>query len=188
MNLSRLKYLVDKSGYSIRDFCQKVGIKTPTYYKIIKDNDARSSIIEKMCIVLHVSPLEFFEVPVYGEKHSTVVLAEPQVEYLKKTDDIHMGKIIEDRLDKIGMTPAEFGRRIGTTRQNAVSILKRKSIEFHNAVKYNEILNPSGSEHWDIFEYFLRKKPDTIEEKYIRLLEEVNQLQHRTERKKRKNM
>jgi predicted transcriptional regulator len=178
MNLNRLKHYIDHSNYTIRTFCKEAGIKTPTLYKAIKDNDIRASVLEKMCILLKVSPAEFFNL---GEEmqervmFSKKVVSEPEAEYKKKLD-IHMGKIIEARLDEIGMTIAEFGRRIGTSRQNAQNMLKRKQIQLESAIQYNEILNPPNSKPWDIFEYFLRKKPESIEDKYSNLLEEHNKL------------
>ena len=41
---------------------------------------------------------------------------------------IHLGNLIAQQLIKVGMTKAEFGRRIGTSRQNVNTILKKQSI------------------------------------------------------------
>lgn len=187
MNLSKLKFYVDKSGYSVREFCQKSGIQTPTYYKFLKDNDIWAATLERMCELLKISPMEFFEL-----KTNTVdkieLLEESVVMYKRKNDDLHMGKLIEKRLDDINMTLAEFGRRIGTTRQNAKSIIERKNISLEHAIEYNEVLNPKGSEPWDIFEYFLRKKPETIQDKYVKLLEEINQMNAKSRKKKTKQL
>lgn len=176
MKLSRLKLHVDRSGYTIRNFCQLVGIKTPTYYKAINSNDIKASVLEKICILLNISPLEFFETNHYEEGGVMFMkVADINARYQKK-EEIHIGKIIESRLDEIGMNVAEFGRRIGTTRQNAKGILERKNITIDNAIIYNSVLNPPGSKPWDLFENFLRTKPQTIEDKYIQLLEEHNRL------------
>ena len=185
MNISKLKFYVDKSGMSIREICRKVNITNPTYYKAIRDNDIQASVLEKFCIILKVSPMEFFEIQTNGIDKIDM-LEESTVMYKRKTEDLHMGKLIEKRLDEINMTLAEFGRRIGTTRQNAKSILERKNITLEHAIEYNEVLNPKGSEPWDIFEYFLRKKPETIQDKYVRLLEDYNRLQVKTTRKNNK--
>ena len=40
-------------------------------------------------------------------------------------DDLHIGRAIELRLDAMGMTKAEFGRRIDTSRQNVNSLLRK---------------------------------------------------------------
>lgn len=185
MNLSKLKFYVEQSGYSVREFCQKSGIQTPTYYKFLKDNDIWAATLEKMCELLKISPIEFFEVKT-NSIDKIDMLEESTVMYKRKTEDLHMGKLIEKRLDEINMTLAEFGRRIGTTRQNAKSILERKNITLEHAIEYNEVLNPKGSEPWDIFEYFLRKKPETIQDKYVRLLEDYNRLQVKKTRKNSK--
>jgi len=188
MNLSRLKFYVDKSGYTIRTFCKEVGIKTPTYYKALKDNDIRSSVLEKMCILLAINPVEFFDKSKYDLKAEVEIASESKVLFFTKKTEIHMGKMIESRLDEVGMSVAEFGRRIGTTRQNAQNMLKRKHITWENALEYNEVLNPPGSVPWDIFEFFLRKKPDTIQEKYTRLLEEHHALLRKGLNKNRRKM
>lgn len=188
MNISKLKIYVDNSGMSIREICRKVNITNPTYYKALRDNDIQASILEKFCKILKVSPLEFFDVgnPVSTLKNTE--LNEPNEHYTTKIAEIHMGRLIEKRLDQIGMSLAEFGRRIGTTRQNAKSILQRKNITLEHAIVYNEVLNPSGSDPWDIFEYFLRKKPETVQDKYIRLLEEVNRMNDKMKKKKVKQL
>ena len=43
-------------------------------------------------------------------------------------EDLHMGQIIEKEINRVGMTKAEFGRRINTSRQNVNTILKKKDI------------------------------------------------------------
>lgn len=187
MDLSKLKYYVERSEYSVRDFCQKSGIKTPTYYKAIKDNDIRASVLETMCVLLKVDPTVFFDkIGVYSTGSHHTLLEEPAADYKTRAEELHIGRIIEARLNEIGMSIAEFGRIIGTTRQNAKSILQRKNITLEYAIEYNEALNPSGSSPWDIFEFFLREKPETVEEKYIRLLEEVNQRAAKTKSKKQR--
>lgn len=184
MNISRIKFHLDKSGFTVRDFCRMVGITNPTYYKALRDNDILASNLEKMCKILKVSPMEFFDNSGYTLQDSLVEeVKEDAVSYSKKKD-IHMGKAIEDRLDAIGMSVAEFGRRIGTTRQNAQNLLKRKHITIENLIQYNEVLNPPSSTPWDLFEMFLRKKPETIQDKYTHLLEEHNTLLRTTSNKK----
>lgn len=38
---------------------------------------------------------------------------------------LHMGNLIEKRLDELGMTKAELGRRLGTSRQNINALLRK---------------------------------------------------------------
>jgi transcriptional regulator with XRE-family HTH domain len=39
---------------------------------------------------------------------------------------LHIGRLIAQRLDELGMTRAELGRRIGTSRQNVNSLLNKR--------------------------------------------------------------
>lgn len=43
--------------------------------------------------------------------------------------EIHIGKLIEDRLKLVGQTKSEFARRIHKARQNVNDILTRRSID-----------------------------------------------------------
>ncbi len=176
MNISLLKFHREKSGITVRDLCRRVGITTPTYYKAINDNDIMASTLEKICKELKVSPMIFFDEKGYRIDEIIInELSESNVKY-NKNKETHIGNLIEKRLDEIGMSVAEFGRRIGTSRQNALGILKRKSITWEHALQYNDVLNPPGSSPWDLFQFFLLNKPETIEDKYMRLLEEYNRL------------
>jgi transcriptional regulator with XRE-family HTH domain len=38
---------------------------------------------------------------------------------------LHIGRLIAQRMDELGMTRAEFGRRVGTSRQNVNSLLRK---------------------------------------------------------------
>jgi Cro/C1-type HTH DNA-binding domain len=38
---------------------------------------------------------------------------------------LHLGELVDRRLDECGMTKAEFGRRIGTSRQNVNTLLRK---------------------------------------------------------------
>lgn len=186
MNISKIKFHLDKSGITVRDFCRMVGITNPTYYKALRDNDILASNLEKMCKILKVNPLEFFDLNyLTPENDIDIELKETIPQYSRKKVELHIGRIIEDRLDEIGMSVAEFGRRIGTTRQNAQNLLKRKQIQIDSAIEYNEILNPPGSKPWDIFQYFVRQKPETINDKYTRLLEEHTALLRKISKSKK---
>jgi hypothetical protein len=41
----------------------------------------------------------------------------------------HVGKLIDMELGRLGMTKAEFGRRLGTSRQNVNSLLKKEFLQ-----------------------------------------------------------
>ncbi len=40
--------------------------------------------------------------------------------------EMHLGNMIEQRLDELGMTKAELGRRLGTSRQNINALLRKQ--------------------------------------------------------------
>lgn len=46
-----------------------------------------------------------------------------------KLEEIHIGEEIRKKVQDIGLSDAEFGRRINTSRQNAQSIYERKSVD-----------------------------------------------------------
>ena len=43
-------------------------------------------------------------------------------------EDVHLGKIIDQEIRRIGMTKAEFARRINTSRQNVNTLLKKSDL------------------------------------------------------------
>jgi len=56
-------------------------------------------------------------------------------------NQIHIGKAIEQRLKTIGMTKAEFAKRIHCTRQNIYSIFERKELNTNLLRKISEVLD-----------------------------------------------
>lgn len=55
--------------------------------------------------------------------------------------EVHVGKLIKMRLDQLGMTKAEFARRINKSPQNIHDILNRESVDTKLLVKMSEVLN-----------------------------------------------
>lgn len=41
--------------------------------------------------------------------------------------NVHIGQVVEQRIIELGMTKAEFGRRMDTSRQNVNSLLRKKN-------------------------------------------------------------
>lgn len=41
---------------------------------------------------------------------------------------LHLGALVDRRLDESGMTKAEFGRRIGTSRQNVHTLIRKPTL------------------------------------------------------------
>jgi transcriptional regulator with XRE-family HTH domain len=55
--------------------------------------------------------------------------------------DKTLGQMIDDRLKVIGMTKAEFGRRINTSRQNVSLILRKESMDTKLLQKISVVLD-----------------------------------------------
>lgn len=53
----------------------------------------------------------------------------------------HIGKLIRARLEAVGMTKAEFARRIHTSRQNVNLILSRASVHTDLLYRISEVLD-----------------------------------------------
>lgn len=65
-----------------------------------------------------------------------------------KTNDIHIGELIKNKMDEIGMTSAELGRRIDTSRQNTARLLKLKSLDSEQLFKIGKALNYNFFKHY----------------------------------------
>ncbi|MCA6365027.1 MAG: helix-turn-helix transcriptional regulator [Bacteroidetes bacterium] len=61
---------------------------------------------------------------------------------------LHIGKIIRQHLEELGMTKSEFARRISTSPQNIYGIFKRKSIDTELLREISRTLN------YDFFQYY----------------------------------
>jgi transcriptional regulator with XRE-family HTH domain len=61
---------------------------------------------------------------------------------------VHIGKLIRERLEEIGMSKSEFSRRINTSPQNVYGIFKRKSIDTELLQQISEVLK------FDFFSYY----------------------------------
>ena len=69
----------------------------------------------------------------------------------------HLGELIEQRISDLGMTKAEFGRRIGISRQHVNSLLKKSSFDTLYLAQICNLLEE------DFFRHLTRTKP-VIEE------------------------
>ena len=58
-----------------------------------------------------------------------------------KKGDIHYGQEVKKRVEKRGMTIAEFGRRINRSRNAVYSIFNRKFIDIPLLRKISEVLD-----------------------------------------------
>jgi transcriptional regulator with XRE-family HTH domain len=58
----------------------------------------------------------------------------------KKAHHPHLGKLIAHRLEEIGMTKAEFARRISCSRQNVSILLGKESFDTKQLMRMGEVL------------------------------------------------
>lgn len=61
---------------------------------------------------------------------------------------LHIGKLIRQHLEELGMTKSEFARRISTSPQNIYGIFKRKSCDTELLRDISKVLN------FDFFQYY----------------------------------
>lgn len=61
---------------------------------------------------------------------------------------LHIGKLIRQHLEEVGMTKSEFARRISTSPQNIYGIFKRKSCDTELLRDISKVLN------FDFFQYY----------------------------------
>lgn len=60
---------------------------------------------------------------------------------MERSQRIHIGRIIEARINELRISKAEFARRIGTSKQNVNRILEKESMDTAVLTKYSEVLN-----------------------------------------------
>ncbi len=63
----------------------------------------------------------------------------------------HIGRLIEEKIREVGMTKAEFGRRINTSRQNVNTILRKEHLPADILAKASRILG------YNFFEEYVSK-------------------------------
>ena len=68
--------------------------------------------------------------------------------------DIHIGRLIEERINEVGMSKAEFGRRINTSRQNVNTLLRKSSLDTVMLSNISKVLN------YDFFKYYVNSGRD----------------------------
>lgn len=56
-------------------------------------------------------------------------------------EEIHIGKLIKMRLEQLGMTKAEFARRINKTPQNVHNMIGRESLDTNLLRNISTVLN-----------------------------------------------
>jgi len=62
--------------------------------------------------------------------------------------EVHIGKLIENKLGEIGITKAEFGRRINTSRQNVNTLIKKASLDSRQLLTISKVLNYNFFQHY----------------------------------------
>ncbi len=63
---------------------------------------------------------------------------------------LHIGSLIQKRLDEVGMSKAEFGRRISKTSQTIYDIFERKTIDSGLLLTIGTVLDYDFFQHYSI--------------------------------------
>lgn len=61
MNYSKLKSDIERHKMPVRQLCFKLGITNATYYNFMKKENMYLNIFEKICQMLKLNPLDYFE-------------------------------------------------------------------------------------------------------------------------------
>lgn len=172
LNLMMIRDVAKKKKVNLKYMCEELGFSYQSLNHNINTGFMDAGRLVLIANYLEVSPLLFIEKGITQES----IIEEQKVKYgidKKKQDkEYHCGKIIENRLESIGMTQAQLAQILETSKQNISKLLKTKTIDIEKLTKINEVLNPTGSTPWDIFAFFSREAEEPVEEKYVKLLEE----------------
>ena len=70
---------------------------------------------------------------------------------------LHIGKTIAAKIKEVGMSKAEFGRRIDTSRQNVNSLLQKSTLDVSTLTKISNVLETNFFDHYIKQLEFLKK-------------------------------
>jgi hypothetical protein len=90
--------------------------------------------------------------------------------------EIHIGKLIKNRLEEIGMTKTEFARRINRTSQNVYDIFERKTIDTGLLFKISTILDSNFFERFSLklnSKLLISNSPESIDQTSLSVSEMV---------------
>lgn len=74
--------------------------------------------------------------------------------------DIHIGKLIAERLKASGLSHAEFARRINVERTTVYNILRNKSIDIERLLLISEVLEYNFIEN--VYLHQIKNKNQTV--------------------------
>jgi len=89
-----------------------------------------------------------------------------------KKEDIHIGKIIKEKLAESSMTITEFAKKIHCERTTVYHIFKHKSIDIEKLIKISEVLNYDF-----IHEIYIKQNDKTSQTIFIAVEIEQDRLQ-----------
>ncbi len=82
-------------------------------------------------------------------------------------EDIHIGKIILEKITEMSVNRSELARRINKTRQNIDSIVKRKSIDTNLLITISKVLS------YDFLSIYIIEKSNPLEERILSMEEKI---------------
>ena len=101
--------------------------------------------------------------------------------------ELHIGQIIKQRVEELGITKAEFSRRINTSSQNIYGIFKRKSIDTALLIKISKTLNHNFFKYFTSSVVKISEKNDTLNSNITRidLSKELSELKNKLQEAKK---
>ncbi len=86
---------------------------------------------------------------------------------------MRMGEIVEQVIKERGMTKAEFGRRINTSRQNVNTLLRKDNFDTHLLTKMCRVLKYNFYQHLDLPAGLTQSDPETTPARKMYLVVEI---------------
>lgn len=109
----------------MKKLASDIGMSEANLHRCVNNNKIQAADLEKISSVLNVPVSSFFS----GD-HS-----------VSNVHKIDVGLAIEQRMNELGLSKSEFGRRIGVAQQNVNRILEKGSIDTDKLVLICEVLN-----------------------------------------------
>ena len=173
LDLSIIKEACKSRNITLKQMCNDLNI---TYESLRHNINSGFMSIDRWRMIANY--LEIDESLIFDPSKSITKAVDEEKAQVRKEEkaapeepEYHCGKLVKKRMEELDMSQLELSHILETQKQNINRLLKSKTINIEMMVKLNDILNPPGSEPWDIFEHFRRNHDEELAEKYIALLE-----------------